>query len=237
MRWGIATSARKPAPLARGEGWGQWRLMALPRILPVDQEPRCRVFGVVLAGGLARRMGGGDKPLRLLAGRPMLDHVLERLRPQVAALALSANGDGARFAAWGLPVLADPLPDFPGPLAGILAGMEWVAAQGGQWMVSAPGDSPLLPGDYVASLWAARRAAGGALACAESGGQAHPPCGLWDIALRHDLRAALLAGESKISRWTARHGIAHATWPATPIDPFFNVNTAADLAAAAAWVK
>lgn len=161
MRWGIATSARKPAPLARGEGWGQWRLMALPRILPVDQEPRCRVFGVVLAGGLARRMGGGDKPLRLLAGRPMLDHVLERLRPQVAALALSANGDGARFAAWGLPVLADPLPDFPGPLAGILAGMEWVAAQGGQWMVSAPGDSPLLPGDYVASLWAARRAAGG----------------------------------------------------------------------------
>ena len=95
MRWGIATSARKPAPLARGEGWGQWRLMALPRILPVDQEPRCRVFGVVLAGGLARRMGGGDKPLRLLAGRPMLDHVLERLRPQVAALALSANGDGA----------------------------------------------------------------------------------------------------------------------------------------------
>ena len=184
--------------------------MATPRILPADQEPRSHTFGVVLAGGLARRMGGGDKPLRLLAGRPMLDHVLDRLRPQVAAMALSANGDAARFAPRGLPVLADKLPDFPGPLAGILAGMEWVAAQGGEWLVSAPGDSPLLPGDYVASLWAARRAAGLPLACAESGGQVHPPCGLWDVALRHDLRAALLAGERKISRWTARHGIAHA---------------------------
>jgi len=211
--------------------------MATPRILPADQEPRSHTFGVVLAGGLARRMGGGDKPLRLLAGRPMLDHVLDRLRPQVAAMALSANGDAARFAPWGLPVLADKLPDFPGPLAGILAGMEWVAAQGGEWLVSASGDSPLLPGDYVASLWAARRAAGLPLACAESGGQVHPPCGLWDVALRHDLRAALLAGERKISRWTARHGIAHASWPATPFDPFFNANTVADLAAAEVWVK
>ena len=211
--------------------------MATPRILPADQEPRSHTFGVVLAGGLARRMGGGDKPLRLLAGRPMLDHVLDRLRTQVAAMALSANGDAARFAPWGLPVLADELPDFPGPLAGILAGMEWVAAQGGEWLVSAPGDSPLLPGNYVASLWAARRAAGLPLACAESGGQVHPPCGLWDVALRHDLRAALLAGERKISRWTARHGIAHASWPATPFDPFFNANTVADLAAAEAWVK
>lgn len=211
--------------------------MAPPRILPAVHDP-CRIaFGVVLAGGLAQRMGGGDKPLRLLAGRPMLDHVLERLRPQVTALALSANGDAARFAAWGLPVLADPLPDFLGPLAGILAGMEWVAAQGGQWLVSAPGDSPLLPDNYVASLWAARLAAGVPLACAESGGQTHPACGLWDVALRHDLRAALLAGERKVSRWTARHGIAHASWRATPIDPFFNANTAADLAAAAAWVK
>jgi len=211
--------------------------MATPRILPADQEPRSHTFGVVLAGGLARRMGGGDKPLRLLAGRPMVDHVLDRLRPQVAAMALSANGDAARFAPWGLSVLADKLPDFPGPLAGILAGMEWVAAQGGEWLVSAPGDSPLLPGDYVASLWAARRAAGLPLACAESGGQVHPPCGLWDVALRHDLRAALLAGERKISRWTARHGIAHASWPATPFDPFFNANTVADLAAAEVWVK
>jgi len=225
------------APLARGAVQGQWRAMDLSRILPADQDPRRIAFGVVLAGGLARRMGGGDKPLRLLAGRPMLDHVLDRLRPQVTGLALSANGDAARFAAWGLPVLADPMPDCPGPLAGILAGMEWAAAQGGEWLVSVPGDSPLLPGDYVASLWAARRAAGLPLACAESGGQVHPPCGLWDVALRHDLRAALLAGERKISRWTARHGIAHASWPATPFDPFFNANTVADLAAAEAWVK
>ncbi len=192
------------------------------------------ILGVVLAGGLARRMGGGDKPLRLLAGRPMLDHVLERLRPQVAGLALNANGDPARFARWGLEVLADPLPDFPGPLAGILAGMDWAAARGAAWLVSAPGDSPMLPLDYVAGLWAAREAASVTLACAESGGQTHPPCGLWDVALRDDLRAAMLAGERKIDRWTARHGVAHASWPAMPIDPFFNANTPEDLAAAAA---
>lgn len=191
------------------------------------------ILGVVLAGGLARRMGGGDKPLRLLAGRPMLDHVLERLRPQVAGLALNANGDPARFAAWGLPVLADPLPDFPGPLAGILAGMDWAAAEGAGWLVSAPGDSPLLPPDYVARLWAARVAAAVPLACAESGGQTHPPCGLWDVALRHDLRAAMLGGARKIDRWTERHGVARAVWPATPFDPFFNANTAEDLEAAA----
>jgi molybdopterin-guanine dinucleotide biosynthesis protein A len=192
------------------------------------------ILGVVLAGGLARRMGGGDKPLRLLAGRPMLDHVLAALRPQVAGLALNANGDAARFAAWGLPVLADPLPDFPGPLAGILAGMDWAAGLGARWLVSAPGDSPLLPDDYVARLWAAREAAGVTLACAESDGQTHPPCGLWDVTLREDLRSAMLGGERKIDRWTARHGVAHAAWPAMPLDPFFNANTAEDLAEAEA---
>ena len=186
------------------------------------------VVGVVLAGGLARRMGGGDKPLRLLAGRPMLDHVLDALRPQLFDIALNANGDPARFAAYGLPVLPDPLPDNPGPLAGILAGLDWAAARGAGWLVSAPGDCPFLPADYVARL----RAAAAPLACAETDGQTHPPCGIWPVALRDDLRAAMLAGERKIDRWTARHGIAHVTWPTTPIDPFFNANTADDLAGA-----
>ncbi|MDO9500327.1 molybdenum cofactor guanylyltransferase MobA [Falsiroseomonas sp.] len=193
-------------------------------------------LAVVLAGGLARRMGGGDKPLRLLAGRPLLDHVLERLRPQVAATILNANGDPARFAAWGLPVVADGMPDHPGPLAGILAALDWAAeAQPAfAWVVSVPGDSPLIPGDLVARLHAARQAAGVPLACARSDGQTHPPIGLWPVALRHDLRAALTAGERKIDRWTARHGIAHADWPTGPIDPFFNANAPEDLAEAEA---
>ena len=191
-------------------------------------------LAVVLAGGLARRMGGGDKPLRLLGGRPMLHHVIEALRPQVAGLALNANGDAARFAEWGLPVLPDTLPDNPGPLAGILAGLEWAAAEGAEWLVTAPGDSPFLPADYVARLHAAREALGAPLACAETAGQAHPPCGLWPVRLRDDLRGALLAGERKIDRWTARHGIAHAQWPAQPLDPFFNANTPEELAQAEA---
>ncbi len=202
---------------------------------------RSDTLGVVLAGGLARRMGGGDKPLRLLAGRPLLAHVIERLAPQVAEVVINANGDPARFAAFGRTVLADPLPDHPGPLAGILAALDWAAAErpGLGWVVSVPGDSPLIPRNLVARLHAARAAAaaGVPLACARSGGWAHPPVGLWPVALRADLRAALLAGERKIDRWTARHGIAQADWDAVPIDPFFNANTPEELAAAEALLR
>jgi molybdopterin-guanine dinucleotide biosynthesis protein A len=195
---------------------------------------RSDTLGVVLAGGLARRMGGGDKPLRELGGRPLLAHVLERLAGQVARLVLNANGDPARFAAFGLPVVPDGLPDHPGPLAGILAGLDWAAehSPGCAWIVSVPGDSPFIPADLVARLHAARAAVGVPLACARSAGQAHPPVGLWPVALRGDLRAALLAGERKIDRWTARHGVAHADWEARQVDPFFNANTPEELAEA-----
>jgi molybdopterin-guanine dinucleotide biosynthesis protein A len=154
------------------------------------------IVAVVLAGGLARRMGGGDKPLRLLAGRPLLTHVLERLGPQVQGLVLNANGDPARFSEWGLPVVADSIPDYAGPLAGVLAALDWMAAArpGVEWLVSAAGDCPLLPLDLVARLHQARAAAGTPMACAASEGQTHPPVGLWPVALRDDLRAALLAG-------------------------------------------
>jgi molybdopterin-guanine dinucleotide biosynthesis protein A len=181
-------------------------------------------------------MGGGDKPLRLLGGRPMLDHVLARIAPQVAAVILNANGDPARFAAHGLPVVPDGLPDHPGPLAGILAALDWAAARRPdlRWVVSVPGDSPFVPMDLAVGLHEARIAAGVPLACARSGGQAHPPIGLWPVALRDDLRAALLAGERKIDRWTARHGCAPADWPDAPVDPFFNANAPEDLAAAEA---
>mgnify|MGYP005854987255 FL=1 len=195
---------------------------------------RADVAGVVLAGGLARRMGGGDKPLRLLGGRPMLAHVIDRLAPQVAAVALNANGDPARFAAYGLPVVADSIEDFPGPLAGILAGLDWAAAEGFAAVISVPGDSPFIPQDLVARLEAARVDAGMPLACAESGGQLHPPVGIWPVALRGELRAALLAGERKIDRWTARFGCARASWPIVPVDPFFNANAPEDLAEAEA---
>jgi molybdopterin-guanine dinucleotide biosynthesis protein A len=191
-------------------------------------------FAVVLAGGLARRMGGGDKPLRTIAGRPLLDHLLDRLRPQVAGMVLNANGDPARFAAYGLPVVADTLPDHPGPLAGILAALDHAAAAHPDlpWVLSVTGDSPFIPADLAARLHAAREDAGTPLACAWSGGQSHPPIGLWPVSLRSDLRAALLAGERKIDRWTARFGCARADWPATPLDPFFNANTPEDLAEA-----
>jgi molybdopterin-guanine dinucleotide biosynthesis protein A len=192
---------------------------------------RSDTLGVVLAGGLARRMGGGDKPLRMLGGRPLLDHLLQRLVPQLGAVVLNANGDPARFAAYRLPVIADGLPDHPGPLAGILAALDHAAAAHPEmpWVVSATGDAPFLPHDLVERLHAAREAAGQPLACARSGGQAHPPIGLWPVALRGELRAALLAGERKIDRWTARFGCAHADWPTLPFDPFFNANAPEDL--------
>jgi molybdopterin-guanine dinucleotide biosynthesis protein A len=192
------------------------------------------IVAVVLAGGLARRMGGGDKPLRLLGGRPLLDHVLARIAPQVGRIALNANGDPARFASYGLPVLPDPLPDHPGPLAGILAGLDWAAGIGAATLLSVAGDAPFLPRDLVARLEAAREVAGTPMACAASGGFTHPPIALWPTALRGELRAALIAGERKIDRWTARFGCASAAWPTVPYDPFFNANAPEDLAEAEA---
>ena len=189
-------------------------------------------FGLVLAGGLARRMGGGDKALRPLGDRPLLQHVVDRVRPQVAALVLNANGDPARFARFGLPVVADSVPDFAGPLAGILAGLDWVAANrpGVEWIVSVPGDCPFLPRDLVARLHAVRIAEDKPLACAHSGDWRHPVVGLWQVALREDLRHAITVEDlRKIEVWTARHGVALADWPAEPIDPFFNVNTPEDV--------
>jgi molybdopterin-guanine dinucleotide biosynthesis protein A len=192
-------------------------------------------LGLVLAGGLARRMGGGDKPLKTIGGVTILDRVLGRLRPQCTAIVLNANGDSARFAATGLPVVADDVPDFAGPLAGILAGLDWAAAHapGVAFVASAPGDCPFLPCDLVARLHQARQAENLPLACARSGEWRHPVVALWPVALRDDLRDAVTKeGLRKIEVWTARHGVALAAWPAEPVDPFFNVNTPEDAAAA-----
>jgi molybdenum cofactor guanylyltransferase len=192
-------------------------------------------LGLVLAGGLARRMGGGDKALISVAGVPILDRVLERLRPSCKGIVLNANGDPSRFSRWGLPVVADSIPDFAGPLAGILAGLDWAAANapGIEVMASVPGDCPFIPKDLVPRLHAARAAAAEPLACARSGEWRHPVVGLWPVALRDDLRRALVDENlRKIEVWTARHGVAIADWPTEPVDPFFNVNTPEDAAAA-----
>jgi molybdenum cofactor guanylyltransferase len=197
--------------------------------------PHPLTLGLVLAGGLARRMGGGDKALIAIGGVPILDRVLGLLRPACAEIILNANGDPARFGRYGLPVIADSVPDFAGPLAGILAGLDWAAAKRTDltWVVSVPGDCPFLPHDLVMRLHEARQQAGLPLACARSGDWRHPVVALWPVALREDLRHALVKEDlRKIEVWTARHGVAIADWPAKPVDPFFNVNTPEDAAEA-----
>jgi len=189
-------------------------------------------FGLVLAGGLARRMGGGDKALIRIGNETILERALARLKPQTSGIVLNANGEPARFAPFGLPVVADSVPDFAGPLAGILAGLDWVAADrpGVEWVVSVPGDCPFLPRDLVAKLHAARITSGKLLACAHSGDWRHPVVALWHVALREDLRHAITVDDlRKIEVWTARHGVALADWPTEPVDPFFNVNTPEDV--------
>lgn len=193
------------------------------------------VAAVLLAGGRARRMGGSDKCLLPLGGRPILAHIIERVRPQASALVLNANGELTRFAAFGLPVVPDAIEGFAGPLAGVLTGMIWARtnAPGAAWLVSIATDTPFVPRDLVARLEDAATREGRPLACAASGGQSHPVIGLWSLALEGHLRAALVEeGVRKIDAFTARHGIATVDFPTTPIDPFFNVNTPDDLAGA-----
>jgi molybdopterin-guanine dinucleotide biosynthesis protein A len=194
------------------------------------------IAAVLLAGGQGTRMSadgqGADKPLRLLGGIPLLAHVIAVVAPQVGRMVLNANGDPARFADFGLPVVADEVADYPGPLAGILAGMRWAAAQGATDVLSVAADTPFLPRDLVARLEAARRAAGVPLACAASGGWTHPVIGLWPVALADALEADLRAGMRKIDAWTAQHGASSAEFSMEPFDPFFNVNRPGDLAEA-----
>jgi molybdopterin-guanine dinucleotide biosynthesis protein A len=180
-------------------------------------------------------MGGGDKARIRVGGHTILARVLACLSPQCDRVIINANGDPARFADTRLPVVADSVPDFAGPLAGILAGLDWTAANVPQteWIASAPGDCPFLPKNLLAKLHEARLAAGTPLACARSGEWRHPVVALWSVALREDLRRALVDENlHKIEIWTARHGIAIADWPVEPVDPFFNVNTPEEAARA-----
>jgi molybdopterin-guanine dinucleotide biosynthesis protein A len=194
------------------------------------------VTGVILAGGQSRRMGGGDKGLLDLGGRPMLAHVAERLAPQVARIVINANGDPARFVAFGLPVVADTIADFPGPLAGVLAGMRWsgVNAPQARWIATAAADAPLLPTNLVARCLQAIADRPESIALAQSAGELHPVIGLWPVALADDLEAQLAAGVRKVLDWTDRHGtvavpFAMAKLAGAEMDPFFNANTPQEL--------
>jgi molybdopterin-guanine dinucleotide biosynthesis protein A len=193
------------------------------------------VAGVVLAGGLSRRMGGGDKSLKILAGKTIMERVIARAKPQVAALVLNANGDASRFAAFGLPVTADSVDGFAGPLAGVLAGLDWAvkSVPGARYVASFATDAPFFPTDLVARLMAAVADGKHDLACAASNGREHPVFGLWPVNLREDLRQALAGGTRKVDIWTARHRLARVEFPALPYDPFFNVNSPEDLTEAA----
>src|SRR6056297_464416 len=184
-------------------------------------------LGVILAGGQATRMGGGDKGLLPLGDGTILDQVIARLSPQVSALAINANGDPTRFTALGIPVLPDSIDGFAGPLAGVLAGLDWAAGEGASHIVTAAWDTPFFPTDRVQRL----EAEPGPITLARTPEGRHPTFGLWPVDLRDDLRAELLAGTRKVLAWTDRHGTSYADFDGDP-DPFFNVNTPEDLAAA-----
>lgn len=205
------------------------------RFLP--PSPRARIAGVVLAGGKSSRMGGGDKCLLPLSGQPILHHVIGRLRPQVGAMVLNANGDPARFRAFGLPVAADSIAGHAGPLAGVLAGMDWAAARGFSHIVCVAADSPFFPLRLVTGLRFACEAAGQPLAMAhsprpEGGYFRQPTFALYDVTLRENLRAALQGGLRKVIQWVEPLGCAPVVFHGFGEDPFFNINTPDDLARA-----
>jgi molybdenum cofactor guanylyltransferase len=198
------------------------------------------IVGLLLAGGQSRRMGGGDKALRMLGGVSLLERVIERLQPQVDSLVLNANGDPGRFERFGLPVVADSVPGFAGPLAGVLAGLDWTAAHypGYRFVASVATDAPFLPRDLVARLIEAVKQSGSDLACAASDGRAHPVFGLWPVELREDLRRAVVEeGIRKVDQWTARHRLTTVSFPVGPVDPFFNANRPEDFTAAERLLK
>ncbi|MEM7636926.1 MAG: molybdenum cofactor guanylyltransferase MobA [Pseudomonadota bacterium] len=191
-----------------------------------------KVVGCILAGGLARRMGGGDKGLIELAGRPVLDHVIDRFGAQVGSVILNANGDPDRFAGYGLPVMADTVEGFAGPLAGVLAGLSWAAenAPDAEWVATAATDTPFFPTDFVGRLLAAIQHQGADMACAASEGRNHPVFGLWPVRLKDDLHSALVDEDiRKVDLWTARHKLVAVEFTASGFDPFFNVNRPDDV--------
>jgi molybdenum cofactor guanylyltransferase len=191
-----------------------------------------KVVGVLLAGGLARRMGGGDKCLQELVGKPLLAYSVDVAKTQVGPLIINAAGDPARFASFNLPVVADVIDGFAGPLAGVLTGMEWAKENQPEteWIVTFPTDAPFFPDDLVQRLMDEVEKSGAQMACARSNDRTHPVFALWPVRLAADLRRAMVEEDMrKMDGWTAHYNIAHVDWPHTPHDPFFNINRPEDL--------
>lgn len=206
------------------------------RTTAMEKEPS-DIVGLLLAGGLARRMGGGDKALRTLGGRTVLQRIIDTVSPQVSTLLLNANGDPARFAEYGLPVVPDVIKGFAGPLAGVLTGLEWMAENrpDARWLLTVPSDAPFMPKDLVVRLKSEMERNNGQLACASTNGRTHPVVGLWPVALKDDLRKAMVEEDMrKIDLWTARYNIVHVAFSTDPVDPFFNANRPEDFAEAEA---
>lgn len=208
--------------------------------LPPEVPQRPKIAGVILAGGQSRRMGGRDKCLEPLRGRYLISHIIDRAHSQVEALAINANGEASRFAEFGLPVVADSVVGFAGPLAGVLAGLDWAAAAapGSVWLATFACDAPFFPYNLVTRLWAETEETGADLACGHSRGRDHPVFGLWPLSLRDELRRALVEdGVRKVDVFTARYRLVPVEFPdlASPwglVDPFFNANRPDDLAEA-----
>ena len=185
------------------------------------------IVGILLAGGLSRRMGGGDKNLLQLGGKSILRHVIERIAPQVDTLILNANGDADRFAEYGLPVVGDVIDGYAGPLAGVLTGLEWASVNSPscEWVATFATDAPFVPKNLVVELLNSIEANGADMACAMSKDRTHPPFAIWPIRLKDALRAAMIDEEMrKIDLWTARYKIVHVPFEEEGIDPFFNIN-------------
>jgi len=200
------------------------------------------VYGLILAGGKARRMGGGDKALMKLAGRPLLQHAIERARPQVRDLIINANGDGARFDAFGLPVVPDVIDGYAGPLAGVLTGLEWVAenAPDCSWLATFATDAPFFPDDMVERMLECIEREKADMACAIRNGRTHPVFALWPLALKDDLRRAMVDEDMrKVDQWTSRYHIVHVEFADATrgMDPFFNINVAEQLAEAEHFIN
>ena len=212
----------------------------VPPGVPPGIPTRPKIAGVILAGGRSRRMGGGDKCLQPLGGEYLISHVVTRAHSQVDALAINASGDPARFADFKLPVIADSVEGFAGPLAGVLAGLDWAAAAAPDsvWLATFACDAPFFPHNLVMRLWAEAEEAGADLACARSRGRDHPVFGLWPLALRDALRQALVEDDiRKVDVFTARYQLVAVEFPDLaspwgPVDPFFNANRPEDLAEA-----
>ena len=198
------------------------------------------VVAVILAGGEARRMGGGDKCLLEFGGRTLLDWILTRIRPQVGTVILNANGDPARFAQFGLPVVPDIAEESLGPLLGILSGLTWVAENvpDAQWVVTLPGDTPFPPGDLVGRFMEMAAGPDAEVVCAVSGGRTYPPCSLWRVDLAGELREAVIEDRIlKIDQWTETRRTEWAEFETGTVDPFFNVNSPEDLRRAEALAR